>query len=692
MLAHSALPSDNSCPSPSIPIPLNPFFVPFAETEAIPFSRISEEDFLPAIRRGIALQQAEYDAIASCSEDPTIENTLLALEYSGTDLTRVLDVFYPLTSALSTDRLMSIDAEATPLLSDHSLALWQNEAIWRRIKSLYDRRGSLGLDRATERLLSDYYESFVAGGALLEGEERREFADLTRELSELTRLFGENVVKAMRDMTLTGTERGELAGIPANILSSVSYTSDGGWSLPISQPVYMEVMRSAQNRELRHRLYLLYGKRCTVAPYDNLSLIPSIAELRRRKAELLGFGTAAQMLVHRRMAATPERALSLLTRLRDTYLPALRKELEELAEFAGHSIEPWDYAYQALRLQAARYAFDEESMKPYLELRNVLRGVFRVAELLYGLKFEEVTADVDRYHPDVRCWRVSHPERGFLGLLYYDFFARPTKKPGAWMTEFRSQMRRRDGSDCRPYVTLVTNITAPTADEPILLRPREVETLLHETGHALHSLLSDCRYPGQAGTNVKRDFVELPSQMNEGFLYRPEFLSVAAIHHATGNPVPAELVDGLRRSARFGAAYQCFRQLGFGLLDMAWHSVTQPVTESPIVFERDAMETVRVFDEPDGVSTSAAFTHIFSGGYAAGYYSYKWAEVLAADAFEAIAPALDAPLDMEAAKSFERCILTRGDSEDPALLYREFRGREADPDALLRRDLPTNAS
>lgn len=671
---------------------MNPFFVPFAETEAIPFSRISEEDFLPAIRRGIALQQAEYDAIASCSEDPTIENTLLALEYSGTDLTRVLDVFYPLTSALSTDRLMSIDAEATPLLSDHSLALWQNEAIWRRIKSLYDRRGSLGLDRATERLLSDYYESFVAGGALLEGEERREFADLTRELSELTRLFGENVVKAMRDMTLTGTERGELAGIPANILSSVSYTSDGGWSLPISQPVYMEVMRSAQNRELRHRLYLLYGKRCTVAPYDNLSLIPSIAELRRRKAELLGFGTAAQMLVHRRMAATPERALSLLTRLRDTYLPALRKELEELAEFAGHSIEPWDYAYQALRLQAARYAFDEESMKPYLELRNVLRGVFRVAELLYGLKFEEVTADVDRYHPDVRCWRVSHPERGFLGLLYYDFFARPTKKPGAWMTEFRSQMRRRDGSDCRPYVTLVTNITAPTADEPILLRPREVETLLHETGHALHSLLSDCRYPGQAGTNVKRDFVELPSQMNEGFLYRPEFLSVAAIHHATGNPVPAELVDGLRRSARFGAAYQCFRQLGFGLLDMAWHSVTQPVTESPIVFERDAMETVRVFDEPDGVSTSAAFTHIFSGGYAAGYYSYKWAEVLAADAFEAIAPALDAPLDMEAAKSFERCILTRGDSEDPALLYREFRGREADPDALLRRDLPTNAS
>lgn len=671
---------------------MNPFFVPFAETEAIPFSRISEEDFLPAIRRGIALQQAEYDAIASCSEDPTIENTLLALEYSGTDLTRVLDVFYPLTSALSTDRLMSIDAEATPLLSDHSLALWQNEAIWRRIKSLYDRRGSLGLDRTTERLLSDYYESFVAGGALLKGEERSEFAALARELSELTRRFGENVVKAMRDMTLTGTERGELAGIPANILSSVSYTSDGGWSLPISQPVYMEVMRSAQNRELRHRLYLLYGKRCTVAPYDNLSLIPSIAELRRRKAELLGFGTAAQMLVHRRMAATPERALSLLTRLRDTYLPALRKELEELAEFAGHSIEPWDYAYQALRLQAARYAFDEESMKPYLELRNVLRGVFRVAELLYGLKFEEVTADVDRYHPDVRCWRVSHPERGFLGLLYYDFFARPTKKPGAWMTEFRSHMRRRDGSDCRPYVTLVTNITAPTADEPVLLRPREVETLLHETGHALHSLLSDCRYPGQAGTNVKRDFVELPSQMNEGFLYRPEFLSVAAIHHATGNPVPAELVDGLRRSARFGAAYQCFRQLGFGLVDMAWHSVTQPITESPIVFERDAMETVRVFDEPDGVSTSAAFTHIFSGGYAAGYYSYKWAEVLAADAFEAIAPAPDAPLDMEAAKSFERCILTRGDSEDPALLYREFRGREADPDALLRRDLPTNAS
>jgi len=449
----------------------------------------------------------------------------------------------------------------------------------------------------------------------------------------------------------------------------------------------MEVMRSAENRDLRHRLYLLYGRRCTSAPYDNLALIPRIVELRRRRAQLLGYDTAADLLVHRRMAATPQRAVRLLTDLRDAYRPALLREMEELARFAGHDTEPWDYSFESLRMQAERYAFDENVMKPYLELGNVVKGVFHIAGLLYGLSFEEVTDKTDLYHPDVRCWRVNHHTRGFLGLLYYDFFARPTKQPGAWMTEFRGQMHRPDGSDRRPYVTLVTNFTAPASGAPALLRPREVETLLHETGHALHALLSDCRYPGQAGTNVRRDFVELPSQMNEGFLYRKEFLDVAARHHATGVPVPHTLVEGLRRSASFGAAYQCFRQLGFGLADMAWHSVKAPVTESPLAFERRAVESVRVFDEPEGVSSSAAFTHIFSGGYAAGYYSYKWAEVLAADAFEAISPAADAPLDLDAADRFARCILMRGDTADPAQLYRDFRGRDADPAALLRRDL-----
>lgn len=673
----------------------NPFFSPFAEKDAIPFSRIREEHFLPAIKRGIELQQKEYDDIASCTEEPTIENTILALEYSGADLTRVLEVFYPMTSAMLTDSLMEIDAEATQLLTAHNMALWQNEKIWQRVKYLYDRRDSLGLDEPTTRLLTDFYEAFTGGGALLEGDDRETFKEMARQMSELSRRFGENVVKEMRDMKLTGTSRDELKGIPDNILASVTDT-DSGWSLAISQPVYMEVMRTAENRDLRHRLYLIYGQRNSSGDNSNLSILSEAADLRRKAAAMLGYPTAATRILRRRMAGSPERVMRLLTDLRDSYRPALRQEMEELEAFAGHKIEPWDYAFYAKRLKAAAYAFDEDAMKPYLLLDNVVDGVFALASSLYRIDFEEITGTVDSYHPDVRVYRVSHPERGTLGLLYLDFFARDTKQPGAWMTEFRGQMRRHDGSDQRPYVTLVTNFAKPAKEgEPVLLRPREAETLLHEAGHALHSLLSDCRYPGQAGTNVKRDFVELPSQFNEAFLTRQEFLDVAARHYKTGEHVPADMVEAMRRSASFGAAYQCLRQLGFGLVDMAWHSLyteteAAEAAADPVKFERKAMESVKVFDEPDGVSVSAAFTHIFSGGYAAGYYSYKWAEVLAADAFEAVAglPGSTGPLDHDAASRFERFILMRGDTSDPAELYRSFRGRDADPDALLRRDFP----
>lgn len=674
----------------------NPFFEPFKESEAIPFSKIREEDFLPAIRRGIDRQLAEYDAIASSDEQPTIENTLLPLEYSGSDLSRVLDVFGPMTSAMLTDSLMEIDAEATPLLTAHGIALWQNEKIWHRIRSLYERRESLGLDGPTARLLEDYYEAFVGGGAMLEGKDRERFKEIAHRLGELTRRYGENVVKEMRDMKLKGSSRDELSGIPQNILATVSYAPDGSWELPISQPVYMEVMRSADNRDLRHRLYLLYGTRNTSGPNGNLEIAAEIAALRREMALLLGYPTAAHRALRRRMAGTPERVMNLLTDLRNSYRPALLKEMEELERFAGHRIEPWDYSYFARLLKAREYAFDEDAMKPYLELGNVLNGVLSMTRTLYKVEFEEITDSVDLYHPEVRVFRVTHPQRGFLGLLYYDFFARPTKQPGAWMTEFRGQMHLPDGTDRRPFVTIVTNFTHPTDEkEPVLLRPREVETLLHETGHALHSLLTDCRYPGQAGTNVKRDFVELPSQLNEVFLSRREFLDIAGRHYQTGAGVPSEMVEAMRKSASFGAAYQCLRQLGFGLVDMAWHSLATESEASaaatdPVAFERNAMDSVRVFDEPEGVAVSSAFTHIFSGGYAAGYYSYKWAEVLAADAAEAIigTPGSEDPLDLDAATRFAEWILMKGDTEDPAVLYRRFRGRDADPNALLRRDFP----
>lgn len=676
----------------------NPFFAPFDEKEAIPFSRIDDEHYLPAIRRGIELQRAEFEAIATSPDEPTIDNTLLALEYSGADLSRVLDVFYPMTSAMATDRIMEIDAEATPLITAHSLSLWQDERIWRRIKSLYDRRDSLALDGPTMRLLTDCYDAFVAGGALLQGPSRTRFAEITRLLGDLSRQFGENVVKEMRDMRLTGSDRAELDGVAPHIMATVKEETDrGGWSLDISQPVYREVMATATDRSLRHRLYLLYGRRNTSGANSNLAIAGEIAALRMEAAQLLGYPSSAARILSRRMAGTPSRVMELLGRLRDSYSGALTREMAGLAAFAGHDIEPWDYAFVSRRLKASAYAFDEDAMKPYLELGNVLAGVVSLARRLYGVEMTDVTDSVDRYHPEVRVMRVTHPVRGFLGLFYLDFFARPTKRPGAWMTEFRGQMRDRGNVDRRPYVTIVTNIAPPSAEgEPVLLRPDEASTLLHETGHALHALLSDCRYPSQAGTNVRRDFVELPSQLNEAFLIRPEFLDVAARHHATGAPVPADMVRAMQRSASFGAAYQCMRQLGFGYIDMAWHTLSdaaraEAASADPVAFERAAMEPVKVFDEPDGVSVSAAFSHIFSGGYAAGYYSYKWAEVLAADAFEAIAgrPGDNtAPLDLDAAARFCDSVLMRGNTDDPAALYLHFRGRDADPDALLRRDFP----
>ncbi|MDE6544692.1 MAG: peptidase M3, partial [Paramuribaculum sp.] len=449
----------------------NPFFAPFDETEAIPFSRITEADYLPAIKRGIELHSAEIDAIADNPDEPTVDNTLLPLEYGGADLTRVVEIMGPMTSAMSTDTLMSIDAEATPLLAAHSTEVSLNEKLWHRIRSLYDRRHSLGLDAPTMRLLTDCYLSFTRNGALLEGADRERFKELSASLADLSRRFGENLVLEMRDLRLTGTDRAELSGIPEHITGQVTDTPDGGWSLAVSQPVFMEVMRTADNRELRRRLYRLYSGRNFHTAHDNTAILSEIAALRREKASLLGYPTYAHFALAQRMAATPDRVMKLLNDLRDAYRPALAGEMESLRRIAGHDIEPWDYSYYAQKLKAADYDFDENAMKPYLELSNVTKGVLHMASLLYGIRFDEITGEVDTYHPDVRVYRVSHPDRGTLGLLYLDFFARPTKQPGAWMTEFRGQMQRPDGTPQRPYVTLVTNFVRPADGEPCLLRP-----------------------------------------------------------------------------------------------------------------------------------------------------------------------------------------------------------------------------
>lgn len=678
----------------------NPLFAPFDEKEAIPFSKIREEHFLPAIRRGIELAREEVRAIADNPDEPTVANTLEALSFVGEDLSRALNIFSVLNGSMMTDSMMEIDAQVMPMYVDYSLSILHNEKLRDRIKALYDRRDSLGLDSETSRLLDQLHDSFLNAGAFLPAAERAEYAEYQKRMADLSRIFSENVVKEMRGLVLTGTDLSELDGVTEEVFSHVKPGPDGnGWQLAISQPIYIQVMQLASDRDLRRRLYGLWVSRCTDGEYDNRPILSETVRISYKVASLLGFQSSAHQRLKRRMAATPGRVMKLLTDLRDAYRPALPAEIAEIEAHAGYKLEPWDYSYETNRMKKEAYDYDTQAMRPYLELGNVMKGIFALAKTLFDVDFEEITGQVDSYHPDVRVYRVTHPARGFLGLVYYDFFARPTKRPGAWMTEFRGQRIDRDGSDRRPYINIVANIAKPAdPSAPALLFASEAETLLHETGHALHALLSDCRFEDMAGTSVERDFVELPSQFFESFLTRPEFLSIAGRHHQSGEPVPAQLLAAMKRVQTFGAAYQCLRQLAFGLIDMAWYSLDseekiKEAVDDVRAFERRAMESVKIFDDIPSAAISPTFSHIFAGGYSAGYYSYKWAEVLAADAFEAVAgtPGSDRPIDVAAARSFADHILSRGNSADPAELYRTFRGHDADPRALLRRDFPARS-
>lgn len=450
----------------------------------------------------------------------------------------------------------------------------------------------------------------------------------------------------------------------------------------------MAFMKYSDRRDLREKMYKLYSSRNTKGEYSNLELTARIADLRRQIANLLGAKTYADHSLQRTMAQNPAAVYDLLDRLRDAYRPALNAELKELTDFASKAegkkmeIKPWDYSYYSNKLKAEKYSFDEEAMRPYFELDNVISGVFGLATKLYGLQFK-YNPDIEVYHPDVKAYEVSDENGRYIGIIYTDFFPRASKRPGAWMTGFKDQFITDEGVNSRPQVTIVMNFTKPTADKPSLLTPYEVETFLHEFGHALHGLLADTKYQSLSGTAVYRDFVELPSQFNENYLTEKEFLDGFARHYKTGEPIPAELVERLVAASQYGAAYSCMRQLNFGYLDMAWHTTTEPVKD-PAAFENEAIKQVEIFPAVDGTMISTQFSHIFSGGYAAGYYSYKWAEVLDADAFAAFKE--NGIFDRKTADSFRNNILTRGGTENPAELYRRFRGQDPTIDALLIRD------
>lgn len=658
----------------------NPLLQPF---EVPPFNDIRNDHYFPAIEQGISEGLAEIDAIVNNDEAPSFENTIEALENAGKLLSRILDVFYPLLAADADDEMMDLSAKVSVALSDYSAKINLNQPLFQRIKAVYEQRNSLQLTQEQKTLLEDTYLEFARSGADLPEAKRERLREITKQLSAMKNLFGKHVKKELAQYALPLSEN-QVDNLPQWLIDQMrenakSQNSDYPYVLTLQAPEYMAFMRFSPHDDLRRKVYMMYSCRNSSGEYSNIDIIKEITALRLEKAQILGYDTFADFVLERTMAKTPSAAIGLLNQLRDAYMPAMKKELDELRNFAGEDIMPWNYSYHSNRLRAQRYDFDPESLRPYFELSAVIRGVFGLAERLYGIKFEQCAEDVPVYHPDVKVFKVTDADGSELGLLYTDFFPRPGRKnAGAWMTDFREA----DAAN-RPQVNIVMNFTKPTSERPSLLSPDEVTTFLHEFGHSLHSLLTRVGYTSLSGTNVYRDFVELPSQFHENYFYSREFLDGFARHYQTGEPLPDDLFNKLIASQQFGAAFACVRQLGYAYIDMAFHTAESPI-DNVEETETKAIEQAQIFAPVSGTLIAPTFSHIFSGGYAAGYYSYKWAEVLDADAFEYFRQ--EGIFNVDLAKSFRKNILERGGSAPAAELYDAFRGKAPSISALLRRD------
>lgn len=671
----------------------NPLFKQFDTIhQTPPFADIKNLHYMPAIERGIKLAKEEIDAITASNAEPDFNNTIKALERAGKDLDRALNVFFPLLSAMSDDEMMQISLTASAMLSEYSTSVSLNEKLWERIKYVYEHTDFDSLSTEDSMLLKETFDGFARSGALLEGDDRIKYKQLSAELSELTTRFGQNVLKELNTYKIW-LSANDIDGLPEHVVEqaaslAASEGRSGEYLFTLEQPTYMAFLKYSSRRDLREKFYRLYTGRNTKGEYSNLSIVKDISSKRLEVAQLLGKKNYAEFAIENKMAHSPENVYALLHELRDAYKPALHKEMESLSSFASQSegkeveLKPWDYSYYFNKQRNALFEYDEEQFRPYFKLENVIEGVFGLATKLYGIKFRE-NQSIPVYHSDVKAFEVIDEDDRFLGVLFTDFFPRESKQPGAWMTEFKSQWKEDDGTDSRPNITIVMNFTKPTESKPSLLTPGEVRTFLHEFGHALHGLFANTKYASLSGTNVRRDFVELPSQFNENFLHHREFLAGFAKHYVTGEPLPDEMIDKIVRSSQFGAAYACMRQLNFGLLDMAWHTIDKRV-EDVADFERKAGESVAIFPPEEDSLVSPQFSHIFSGGYAAGYYSYKWAEVLDADAFAVFEKS--GVFNKAIASRFREAILSKGGTEDPAELYHRFKGEAPTIDALLKRD------
>ncbi|MBR5726399.1 MAG: M3 family metallopeptidase [Muribaculaceae bacterium] len=672
----------------------NIFFRPFNTTGGfVPFDRITTADYEPAILEGIKQHDAQVATIVENQDEPTFENTIVALERAGEMLNRVLGVFYPMLSCHASDELMAVSERMSPVLSEHFNSITLNERLWQRVKRVHDGFDSENHDVEDQMLMRETYDGFVRSGANLQGDDRERYRQLAKRLTKLTLKFDQNALKetSQYELWLTGDD---LNGLPESALDAAKLAAknkgrEDEWLVTLDAPSYVPFMKYSDRRDLREKLYKMYNRQCTSGEFCNLDILRDIANTRLEIAKLMGCKSFAEYKLQHTMAETPANVYGMLNRLREAYLPVERSEMARLTEFAskleGKTVEimPWDYSYYSNKEKDSMFEINDELLRPYFELGQVTQGVFGFAKRMYGLRFVP-NFDAQVFHPEVEVYDVTDEDGKPVGMLYLDFFPRATKQSGAWMTSFREQYIDDDGNDIRPHVTLTMNFTRPTDAKPSLLTIREVETFMHEFGHALHQLLTRCKYQSLSGTNVYRDFVEVPSQFNENYVYEREFLDSFARHYQTGEPVPQELIDKLLASSQYAAAYSCVRQLGFGFIDMAWHSITEPYEGDDFEFEYMAVKDIQAFKPVEGCIMSPQFTHIFSGGYAAGYYGYKWAEVIECDAFDKFKQ--DGIFNSETARSWVNHVLSRGGTEAPMALYKRFRGSEPGIEAMMRRD------
>ncbi|WP_426429475.1 M3 family metallopeptidase [Winogradskyella sp. HB-48] len=656
-----------------------------------PFSKIKNDDFLPAFKIAIEKAKAEIEAIVNNTEIPTFENTIEALDYSGEELDRISSIFFNLNSAETNDEIQKIAQEVSPLLSEFSNDITLNEALFKRVKAVFDSKAEIELTTEQATLLDKKYKSFSRNGANLPEDKKQKLRAIDKELSQLKLKFGEHILAETNKFEMHLTDESDVEGLPEGAKEAAKQLAEGkgkdGWLITLDYPSYIPFMTYADNRELREQLSKAFGsKGFHNDDLDNQAIVLKIANLRFERAQLLGYKTHAHFVLEERMAQTPEKVNNFLNELLEKVKPAADEEFQNLSAFAKEldgieQLQKWDSAYYSEKLKQKLFSLDDEQLKPYFKLENVINGAFTVANKLFGLHFEEINT-IDKYHEDVLTYKVTDSEGELVSIFYADFFPRSGKRNGAWMTSYKPQMIK-NGINERPHVSIVCNFTKPTKTKPSLLTFNEVTTLFHEFGHALHGMLANTTYTSLSGTSVYWDFVELPSQILENWCYEEETLKLFATHYETGEVIPMDLIEKIKASATFHEGMQTLRQLSFGMLDMAWHGTDPTKIMDAKAHEVEAFGETQLYPEVEENCMSTAFSHIFQGGYSSGYYSYKWAEVLDADAFEYFKE--EGIFNKTIADKFKTYVLSQGGTDNPMTLYKKFRGQEPKPEALLRR-------